>query len=95
MLGVDHDKNILLSTPFPTIPMLGTNCWCNVIMLYVGNKRCCIVLYCIVLYCIVLYKLYLIESVLSCKLVLISLGVNLNPEQNCVYLRSKSYYAFG
>ena len=55
MLGVDHDKNILLSTPFPTIPMLGTNCWCNVIVFYVGNKRCCIVLYCIVLYCIVLY----------------------------------------
>ena len=23
MLGVDHDKIILLSTPFPTIPMLG------------------------------------------------------------------------
>ena len=54
MLGVDHDKNILLSTPFPTIPMLGRNCWCNVIVFYVGNKRCCIVLYCIVLYCIVL-----------------------------------------
>ena len=50
MLGVDHDKIILLSTPFPTIPMLGTNCWCNVILFYVGNKRCCIVLYCIVLY---------------------------------------------
>ena len=49
MLGVDHDKNILLSTPFPTIPMLGINCWCNVIVFYVGNKRCCIVLYCIVL----------------------------------------------
>ena len=46
MLGVDHDKNILLSTPFPTIPMLGRNCWCNVIVFYVGNKRCCIVLYC-------------------------------------------------
>ena len=43
MLGVDHDKNILLSTPFPTIPMLGTNCWCNVIVFYVGNKRCYIV----------------------------------------------------
>ena len=40
------------------------------------------------------HKLYLIESALSCKLVLISLGVNLNTEQNCVYLRSKSYYAF-
>ena len=59
MLGVDHDKNILLSTPFPTIPMLGTNCWCNVIVFYVGNKRCCIVLYCIVLYCIVLYCIVL------------------------------------
>ena len=23
MLGVDHDKIILLSTPIPTIPMLG------------------------------------------------------------------------
>ena len=55
MLGVDHDKNILLSTAFPTIPMLGINCWCNVIVFYVGNKRCFIVLYCIVLYCIVLY----------------------------------------
>ena len=40
------------------------------------------------------HKLYLIESALSCKLVLISLGVNLNTEQNCVYLRSKSYYTF-
>ena len=53
MLGVDHDKIILLSTPFPTIPMLGKNCSCGVIVFYVGNKRCCIVLYCIVLYCIV------------------------------------------
>ena len=48
MLGVDHDKIILLSTPFPTIPMLGKNCCCGVIVFYVGNKRCCIVLYCIV-----------------------------------------------
>ena len=47
MLGVDHDKIILLSTPFPTIPMLGKHCSCDVIMFYVGNKRCCIVLYCI------------------------------------------------
>ena len=62
MLGVDHDKNILLSTPFPTIPMLGRNCWCNVIVFYVGNKRCCIVLYCIVLYCIVLYCIVLYEA---------------------------------
>ena len=52
MLGVDHDKIILLSTPFPTIPMLGKHCCCGVIVFYVGNKRCCIVLYCIVLYCI-------------------------------------------
>ena len=46
MLGVDHDKIILLSTPFPTIPMLGKNCCYNVIVFFVGNKRCCIVLYC-------------------------------------------------
>ena len=46
-VGVDHDKVILLSTPFPTIPILGKNCCCGVIVFYVGNKRCCIVLYCI------------------------------------------------
>ena len=51
MLEVDHDEIILLSTPFPTIPMLAINCCCNVILFYVGNKRRCIVLYCIVLYC--------------------------------------------
>ena len=46
MLGVDHDKIILLSTLFPTIPMLATNC-CNVNLYYVENKRsCCIVLCC-------------------------------------------------
>ena len=66
MLGVDHDKNIILSTPFPTIPMLGTHCWCTVIVFYVGNKRCCIVLYCIVLYCIVLYCIVLYCIVLYC-----------------------------
>ena len=44
MLGVDHDKIILLSTPFPTIPILGKNCCYNVIVFFV-------VLYCIVLYC--------------------------------------------
>ena len=48
MLEVDHDEIILLSTSFPTIPMLATNCCCNVILFYVGNKRRCIVLYCIV-----------------------------------------------
>ena len=44
MLGVDHGKITLLSTPFPIIAILGTNCCCNVILFYVGNKRCCIVL---------------------------------------------------
>ena len=38
-----HDKIILLSTPFPTIPMLGNNCCCDVIVFYVGNNRYCIV----------------------------------------------------
>ena len=38
-----------MSTPFPTIPMLGTNCCCNVILFHAGNKRCC----CIVLYNII------------------------------------------
>ena len=38
--------------PFPTIPMLGINCWYNVIVFYVEDKR---VLYCILLHCIVLY----------------------------------------
>ena len=63
---MDHDKIILLSTPFPTIPMLGKNCCCGVIVFYVGNKRCCIVLYCIVLYCIVLYCIVLYCIVLYC-----------------------------
>ena len=69
MLGVDHDnsdKIILLSTPFSTIPMLGKNCCFNVIVFFVGNKRCCIVLYCIVLYCIVLYCIVLYCIVLYC-----------------------------
>ena len=49
MLEVDHDKIILLSTAFPTIPMLATNCCCSVNLFYVGNKRsCCIAWYCIV-----------------------------------------------
>ena len=66
MLGVDHDKIILLSTPFPTIPMLGKNCCYNVIVFFVVTKRCCIVLYCIVLYCIVLYCIVLYCIVLYC-----------------------------
>ena len=40
MLRVDHDKSILLSTPFPATPMLSTNCCRNVMLFYVGNKRC-------------------------------------------------------
>ena len=64
ILVVDHGKIIFLSTPLPTIPMLGKNCCYNVIMFYVGNKRCCIVLhgmvwYCIVLHCTVLYCIVL------------------------------------
>ena len=44
MLGVDHEKIILLSTLFPIIPILGTNCSCNVIcsMLEIND----VVLYC-------------------------------------------------
>ena len=45
MLWVDHDKIILLPTSFPSIPMLGEYCCCNGMLCYVGNKRCCIVLY--------------------------------------------------
>ena len=35
-------------------PMLVKNCCYTVIVFYVGNKRCCIVLYRIALYCIVI-----------------------------------------
>ena len=59
MFVVDHDTIILLSTPFPTIPMLGKHCCCGVIVFYVGNvgnKRCCTALYLpmqmYILYCI-------------------------------------------
>ena len=45
MLGVGHDKIILLPTFFPSITMLGKHFCCNAILFYVGNKRCCIVLY--------------------------------------------------
>ena len=80
MLGVDHDKNILLSTPFQP-----SQCWeyivgvmllcsmleINAVVLYCIVLYCivlyCIVLYCIVLYCIVLYciVLYCIQRLLS------------------------------
>ena len=59
MLGVDHDKNILLSTPFPTIPMSGTHCWCILMLLCSMLEINDVVLYCIVLYCIVLYCIVL------------------------------------
>ena len=45
MLGVDHDHIILLSTPFPTIPMLGKHCCYGVIVFYVEKND--VVLYCI------------------------------------------------
>ena len=57
MLRVDHDKILLLSTPFPTIPMLGKNCCYNVLcsMLEVND----VVLYCgIVLAASLLAKIY-------------------------------------
>ena len=58
MLGVDHDKIILLSTPFPIIPIVVTNCCCNMLCLfYVENKRCIVVLYC---------TLYQINFILVC-----------------------------
>ena len=47
---MDHDQIILLSTPFPTITLCGANCWCNLVLFYVGSKRCCIVSYLIVSY---------------------------------------------
>ena len=64
-LGVDHDRIILPSTSFPTIAMLGTNCFCNVTWFYVGNKRYCIVLCCVVLYCTVLCLWFVGEAVKS------------------------------
>ena len=66
MLEVDHDKIILLFTPFPNIPMLGKTCCCDVIVFYVENVD--VVLYCIVLYCIVLYCIVLYCIVLYCRL---------------------------
>ena len=45
-VGVDNDKTILLSTPFPTIPIFSLQCFFVMLFLfYVGNKRYCIVLY--------------------------------------------------
>ena len=69
MMGVDHDKIILLSTSFPTIPMLGKNGCCDVIVYYVGNKRCCIVLYCIALHCIALHCIALHCIAVQCSAV--------------------------
>ena len=39
MLWVDHDTIILLSIPFPTIPMLGKIAIVVYIVFYVGNKQ--------------------------------------------------------
>ena len=80
MLGVDHDKIILLSIPVPLIPILGTNCCCDVIFcsmleinyveLYCIVLHCialhCIALHCIALYCIVLYCIVLYCIALHC-----------------------------
>ena len=51
MLGVDHDKIILLSTLVLITPILGKHFCCTAVMLflcYIEKKRCRIVLYCIV-----------------------------------------------
>ena len=69
MLGVDHDKTILLSTPFQP-----SQCWEQIVgvmllcsMLEINDVVLyCIVLYCIVLYCIVLYCIVLYCIVLYC-----------------------------
>ena len=37
---------------------------------------------------------YLIKSAVSCRLVIIRLGLNLYMKLNCVNLRSNSYYTF-
>ena len=78
MLEVDHDKIILLSTPFPTIPMLATNCCCNVNLFYVGNKRsCCIVLYCIVrMHLQGFYQHVILRNLFAYKVILLLININ-------------------
>ena len=49
ILGVDHDKIILLSTLFPTIPMLGKNCC----VMYSNSLCSMLEIIDVVLYCIV------------------------------------------
>ena len=69
MMGVDHDKIILLSTSFPTIPMLGKNGCCDVLctMLEINDVLLyCIVLYCIALHCIALHCIALHCIALYC-----------------------------
>ena len=34
-LGVDHDEILLLFSPFPIIPIVGTNCYYTVIFFYI------------------------------------------------------------
>ena len=51
----------------------GTNCWCNVIMFYVGNKRYCIVLYCklyVPLFGVTQSNVDLRYYVISCQIVI-------------------------
>ena len=69
MLGVDHDKIILLSTPFPTIPMLGADVGVMLLcsMLEINDVvLCCVVLCCVVLCCVVLCCVVLCCVVLCC-----------------------------
>ena len=76
MLEVDHDKIILLSISCPTILMLGTNCCCNVILFYVGNKRsCCIV--CIVrMHLQGLYQHVIPRNLFAYKVILFLININ-------------------
>ena len=75
MLEVAHDKSILLSTPFPTIPMLATNCCCNVNLFYVGNDH--VVLYCIVrMHLQGLYQHVIPRNLFAYKVILLLLNIN-------------------
>ena len=46
MLGVDHNKIILLSTPFQSSQFWVHFVAVMLFVFYAGNKRCCIALYC-------------------------------------------------
>ena len=51
MLGLDHDKIIVLPTPFQSSQIFVTNCCFDVICVLCVTMLYSIVLYCIVLYC--------------------------------------------